>query len=278
MRQAAMEFDASDLDRNRQLDFDEFSNMVREREVAVHTEEVLRRRFNDMDLDGSGTIDTVEYIKYALRDALFRSSAQVADLLERWDVDGNGVVSLEEFRRAIMTLGWEVHDDEIDDIFAELDFNHSGALELRELKQKLFTRGSAAGNAESGGAGPADQRYALRPIDWRTGTEAANAALDTARLGDLDTSVKGAVEVAKQLRAALSKSSARLLDLFRAWDDNGDGLISKKELRQATIALGFEVPRSEVRAVPPSPPPPLPPPPPPPPSPPPPSPPLPPRP
>ena len=175
MRQAAMEFDASDLDRNRQLDFDEFSNMVREREVAVHTEEVLRRRFNDMDLDGSGTIDTVEYIKYALRDALFRSSAQVADLLERWDVDGNGVVSLEEFRRAIMTLGWEVHDDEIDDIFAELDFNHSGALELRELKQKLFTRGSAAGNAESGGAGPADQRYALRPIDWRTGTEGATS-------------------------------------------------------------------------------------------------------
>ena len=32
-------FDASDLDRDRQMDFREFSKMVREREMAIHTEE-----------------------------------------------------------------------------------------------------------------------------------------------------------------------------------------------------------------------------------------------
>lgn len=81
VRQAAMAFDASDLDRNRTLDFREFSKMVREREVAIHTEEALRKRFVDMDTDNSGLIDMSEYVKFALRDALSRSSVQVTDLL-----------------------------------------------------------------------------------------------------------------------------------------------------------------------------------------------------
>ena len=40
------------------------------------------------------------------------------------------------------------------------------------------------------------------------------------------------------------------MDLFRAWDDDGDGLISKKEFRRVITILGFEdVPRAEVDAI-----------------------------
>jgi len=45
-----------------------------------------------------------------------------------------------------------------------------------------------------------------------------------------------------QLKEALSKNAIRVLDLFREWDANGDGEISKKEFRQAMPKLGFEVP------------------------------------
>ena len=42
------------------MDFREFSKMVREREMAIHTEDALRRRFEDMDSDGSGFIEQSE--------------------------------------------------------------------------------------------------------------------------------------------------------------------------------------------------------------------------
>ena len=42
MRQSVMEYDAADLDRDRRLGFREFSRLVREREMAINTEEALR--------------------------------------------------------------------------------------------------------------------------------------------------------------------------------------------------------------------------------------------
>ena len=73
-RSVAMDMDAHDKDRNRSLDFREFSRMVREREMAIQTEEALRKRFKAMDLDGSGEISMAEFIKFALRDALSRTA------------------------------------------------------------------------------------------------------------------------------------------------------------------------------------------------------------
>ena len=87
VRQAVMEFDAMDLDRNATLGFDEFCTMVRNREMGVHSESALRQRFDAIDADGSGTLEMPEFIKYALREALSRSAAAVADLLASWDTE-----------------------------------------------------------------------------------------------------------------------------------------------------------------------------------------------
>ena len=45
------------LSRNHVLDFNEFSNLVREREYGIHSEEVLRARFDALDPTGRGLID-----------------------------------------------------------------------------------------------------------------------------------------------------------------------------------------------------------------------------
>ena len=58
-----------------------------------------------------------------------------------------------------------------------------------------------------------------------------------------DTSLdKGDAPVAEQLRAALIKNSVRVMDLFREWDENGDGTISKDEFRRAMPMLGMHAP------------------------------------
>ena len=61
---------------------------------------------------------------------------------------------------------------------------------------------------------------------------------------DLDE--EGDVSVADQLRDALVNNAVRVIDLFREWDEDGDGTVSKKEFRKAIIHLGLEVPPAAV--------------------------------
>ena len=37
----------------------------------------------------------------------------------------------------------------------------------------------------------------------------------------------------------------RVIDLFREWDEDGDGTVSKKEFRKAMPLLGFDAPRAQ---------------------------------
>ena len=49
-----------------------------------------------------------------------------------------------------------------------------------------------------------------------------------------------------QLRDVLVKNAVRVVDLFRDWDENGDGTVDKREFRKAMAALGVDAPRAEV--------------------------------
>jgi len=52
-----------------------------------------------------------------------------------------------------------------------------------------------------------------------------------------------------QIAAALRQNAGKVLDLFRAWDANGDGEVSKKEFRKAMPTIGLDVPVQEVDAL-----------------------------
>ena len=49
-----------------------------------------------------------------------------------------------------------------------------------------------------------------------------------------------------QLRMALTKNAGRVIDLFREWDEDGDGTVTKKEFRKAMPHLGLEVPKEAI--------------------------------
>ena len=52
--------------------------------------------------------------------------------------------------------------------------------------------------------------------------------------------------VAVELRDALTKNAKRVVDLFREWDEDGDGTISKKEFRKAIPLIVLDVPKAAV--------------------------------
>ena len=52
--------------------------------------------------------------------------------------------------------------------------------------------------------------------------------------------------VAVELRDALTKNAKRVVDLFREWDEDGDGTVSKKEFRKAIPLIVQDVPKAAV--------------------------------
>ena len=102
----------------------------------------------------SPNLPALQYLRYALRDALARSSTRVVELFQQWDVDKSGFIDRKEFRRAVQELGFNARDKEIDIVFDEYDEDNSGELDYRELNKKM--RQFAGVEVE--------QRHALRRI------------------------------------------------------------------------------------------------------------------
>jgi len=239
MRQAVMEFDALDTSGGEtdggdgKLDFREFSRLIREREMGIHTEYALSERFAILDADGSGELDLAEFITFALRDAFLRSAANLEDLFSDWDKDGDGTVDPAEFRKVVRHYGFTADDSLIDVVFNNLDLTKQGVLVMRDLAERLQLEVRERKR-------PLHQ---LRCLAWRE--QAKVETIDAAAL-QLDPSAP----VGDQIMAVLRAQSARVMDLFRSWDTDGDGLISKQEFRQCISVLGFlDVPRADADAL-----------------------------
>ena len=163
-----------------------------------------------------------------LRDELARSHARVTLILEQWDEDGNGVVDLREFRRAVRSLGFgDLQDTAIEAIFVEIDEDGNGTISRSELDRRLKKYAKLI----------PEQKHALR----KTAGGRRGAALSTTV--KLDRS--SGRPVSELIRDALADNAVRVIDLFRDWDENGDGRISQKEFYQAMAPLGLDVSREE---------------------------------
>ena len=52
--------------------------------------------------------------------------------------------------------------------------------------------------------------------------------------------------ISQQLGMAMRKNGARVMDLFREWDTDGDGEVSRKEFHKAMPMLGFEATKKDI--------------------------------
>ena len=64
-------------------------------------------------------------------------------------------------------------------------------------------------------------------------------------LRGLQVDLESDVPVVEQIMASLRKNSVRVMDLFREWDEDGDGVITKKEFCHSMPRLGIVAPSRE---------------------------------
>ena len=152
-------------------------------------------------------------------DALVKDEASFDAMFNAFDVDASGQIDKEEFLNAFRVIGYDVAPRVLIEVFEKFDTNGSGKLELGELKKlrrKLGREGKASGSLRRRASG---FKGALPKV-----------SLD-------EHSVKS---VSEQIRDFLKFNKARVIDLFKAWDVDDDGSISKQEFRTAMALLGVK--------------------------------------
>ena len=143
-------------------------------------------------------------------------------LLSNWDSDfrGDGTVGKKDLRRALPVVlkpGFRL-DRHVSDALFETWSEGRARMDLAELDRKLHASAPTR-----------------RPGRNRRSKVLSGQAL----FQDQDRSI------AEQLRDALVANSARVSDLFREWDSDNDGLVSKEEFRMALPMLGLFATRGD---------------------------------
>jgi Ca2+-binding EF-hand superfamily protein len=172
-----------------------------------------------------------------IRDVLKLYLTTVTQLFRDWDDDQSGTVSKDEFRRALPVLGLSVERADADNLFDSFDADGSGELDLEELSKHLRAgAGVEIDAALQAGAVEFDttrkQGYALRK---------GLSDMQSKIFGKpIDIDPESDVPVIEQLQAALGDGEVlgRVIDIFREWDEDGSGEISKREFAKAMSILG----------------------------------------
>ncbi|PAV56747.1 hypothetical protein WR25_05009 isoform B [Diploscapter pachys] len=93
------------------------------------TEQELLDMVNEVDIDGSGTIDFVEFCQMMKRMSKENDSEMIREAFRVFDRDGNGYITADEFRYFMTHMGEQFSDQEVDEIIAEVDIDGDGQLE-----------------------------------------------------------------------------------------------------------------------------------------------------
>merc|ERR1711988_1088257 len=96
---------------------------------------------NEVDNDGSGTIDFAEFLSLMskkMKDA--DSEEELMEAFKVFDKDGNGFISSVELRHVMANLGEKLTDDEVDEMIREADVDGDGQVNYDEFVKMMLQK------------------------------------------------------------------------------------------------------------------------------------------
>ena len=153
----------------------------------------------------------------ALKKALGQNFFRVVDLFSRWDVDCDHTISKSELRMALAALKVPHDETTLSVLFDDLDEDRSGSIDFDELHKAL-----------------------RKHVPKRMPPNHITLAMPKRRepLPDGTGAERRAVAA---LKKALHMNYGKISTLFHQWDKDGDGNISKSEVRRALAAMCIAV-------------------------------------
>merc|ERR1711865_79189 len=96
------------------------------------TEAELQDMINEVDADGSGTIDFPEFLNLMAR--------KMKEAFKVFDKDGNGFISAAELRHVMTNLGEKLTDEEVDEMIREADVDGDGQINYEEFVKIMMSK------------------------------------------------------------------------------------------------------------------------------------------
>ena len=217
-----------------QLDLEGFRRAAQELEPEKDwmSDSALKRRFLQLAVDD--TVFLQDYRLTLLFELLSRKSAKVLEMFKTIDKDKSGNIDRAEFGAAIRELSTINYSDaDIDLVFRHLDSSHDGRIDYAELNKILRPRVCRVQ------AHKLRTSVALRRTrgSWKAGVGDGGAIDPNSELS-----------IAAQLANVVKSNYMRLLDVFKMWDVNHDGRVSRYEFAEALRALGYDAPQADYDA------------------------------
>ena len=105
------------------------------------TEAELGDMINEVDADGSGTIDFSEFV--TLQSRKMNDTDAEEEILEAFkvfDKDGNGCICASDIRHIMTNLGEKLSDEEVDEMIREADIDGDGQINYEEFVKMMMSK------------------------------------------------------------------------------------------------------------------------------------------
>lgn len=103
------------------------------------TEKSLKQMINEVDADGSGTIDFAEFLTLMARKMRAQDAkSEILEAFKVFDKDGSGKISADELRSIMTDLGEKLSDDEVAEMIREADKDGDGVSLLFAINFPCF--------------------------------------------------------------------------------------------------------------------------------------------
>ncbi|XP_061999478.1 uncharacterized protein LOC133716840 [Rosa rugosa] len=115
------------------------------------TEEELQDMINEVDVDGSGTIECQEFLDLMAKKMKGTDfDEQLKEAFRVFDKDQNGFISAAELRHVLTNLGEKLTDEELGEMVREADLDRDGQINYEEfVKVMVAKRGRSPSNGHS---------------------------------------------------------------------------------------------------------------------------------